>query len=55
VSPVKYELGFYIPEDDILPHRNEILTFHVVDLGKKPSSEAPVIRGNKNMWHTNRK
>jgi hypothetical protein len=27
VSPVKYELGFYIPEDDILiSHRRENLT-----------------------------
>jgi hypothetical protein len=26
MSPVKYELGFYIPEDDILhSHRREIL------------------------------
>jgi hypothetical protein len=28
VSPVKYELGFYIPEDDILhSHRRETLKF----------------------------
>jgi hypothetical protein len=29
VSPVKYELGFYIPEDDILhSHRRESLKFY---------------------------
>jgi hypothetical protein len=26
MSPVKYELGFYIPEDDCLHRSNEILT-----------------------------
>jgi hypothetical protein len=32
--PVKYELGFYIPEDDILhSHRRENLKSHIV-LGK---------------------
>jgi hypothetical protein len=25
VSPVKYELGFYIPEDDLHSHRRENL------------------------------
>jgi hypothetical protein len=30
VSPVKYELGFYIPEDDILhSHRRENLKFYI--------------------------
>jgi hypothetical protein len=30
VSPVKYELGFYIPEDDILhSHRHENLKFYM--------------------------
>jgi hypothetical protein len=29
VSPVKYEMGFYIPEDDILySHRRENLSFY---------------------------
>jgi hypothetical protein len=33
MSPVKYELGFYIPEDDILPsHRRENLKL-LSDLG----------------------
>jgi hypothetical protein len=26
VSPVKYELGFYVPEDDILQHNKEART-----------------------------
>jgi hypothetical protein len=31
VSPVKYELGFYIPEDDILhSHRREKLKSYTV-------------------------
>jgi hypothetical protein len=31
VSPVRYELGFYIPEDDILhSHRHEILRSYIV-------------------------
>jgi hypothetical protein len=31
VCPVKYELGFYIPEDDILHiHRRENLKSHIV-------------------------
>jgi hypothetical protein len=31
VSPVKYELGFYIPEDDILhSHRRENLKSYTV-------------------------
>jgi hypothetical protein len=31
VSPVKYELGFYIPEDDILhSHRRENIRFALV-------------------------
>jgi hypothetical protein len=31
VSPVRYELGFYIPEDDILhSHRRENLKSHIV-------------------------
>jgi hypothetical protein len=31
VSPVKYELGFYIPEDDILhSHRRENLKSYLV-------------------------
>jgi hypothetical protein len=30
VSPVKYELGFYIPEDDILhSHRRENVKFYI--------------------------
>jgi hypothetical protein len=30
VSPVRYELGFYITEDDILhSHRHENLTFYI--------------------------
>jgi hypothetical protein len=30
VSPVKYELGFYIPEDDILhSHRRDILKSYI--------------------------
>jgi hypothetical protein len=33
VSPVKYELGFYIPEDDILhSHRRENLKSHILIL-----------------------
>jgi hypothetical protein len=32
VSPVRYELGFYIPEDDILhSHRRENLKSYMVD------------------------
>jgi hypothetical protein len=32
VSPVKYELGFYIPDDDILhSYRRENLKFYTVD------------------------
>jgi hypothetical protein len=32
VSPVKYELGFYIPEDDILhSHRRENLKSYIMD------------------------
>jgi hypothetical protein len=35
VSPVKYELGFYIPEDGILhSHRREILKSYLV---RRPS------------------
>jgi hypothetical protein len=31
VLPVKYELGFYIPEDDILhSHRSETLKSYIV-------------------------
>jgi hypothetical protein len=31
MSPVRYELGFYIPEDDILhSHRREIFKSHKV-------------------------
>jgi hypothetical protein len=31
MSPVRYELGFYIPEDDILhSHRSESLVFYVI-------------------------
>jgi hypothetical protein len=29
VSPVKYELGFYIPEDDILSHCRENLKSYI--------------------------
>jgi hypothetical protein len=33
VSPVKYELGFYIPEEDILhSHRRENLKSHIFTL-----------------------
>jgi hypothetical protein len=32
VSPVKYKLGFYIPEDDILhSHRHENLKSYIVN------------------------
>jgi hypothetical protein len=31
VSPVRYEMGFYIPEDDILhSHRREILKSYII-------------------------
>jgi hypothetical protein len=34
VSPVKYELGLYIPEDDILhSHRRENLKSHIALTG----------------------
>jgi hypothetical protein len=34
VSPVKYELGFYIPEDDILhSHRRKNLKFYIKSSG----------------------
>jgi hypothetical protein len=34
VSPVKYELGFYIPEDDILhSHRRENLKSYIALTG----------------------
>jgi hypothetical protein len=34
VSPVKYELGFYIPEDDILhSHRRETLKSYIALTG----------------------
>jgi hypothetical protein len=34
VSPVKYELGFYIPEDDILhSHRREYLKSYIALTG----------------------
>jgi hypothetical protein len=34
VSPVKYELGFYIPEDDILhSHRRETLNSYIALTG----------------------
>jgi hypothetical protein len=55
VSPVKYELGFYIPEDDILhSHRRgnlksymmpTLLPFtvtHYMIRPKRPSASAPV-------------
>jgi hypothetical protein len=29
MPPVKYELGFYIPEDDILSHRRENLKSYI--------------------------
>jgi hypothetical protein len=33
MSPVRYELGFYIPEDDILHgHRREYLKLYIGDL-----------------------
>jgi hypothetical protein len=36
VSPVKYELGSYIPEDDILQsHRRENLTSYIVEFGRE--------------------
>jgi hypothetical protein len=45
VSPVKYELGFYIPEDDILhSHRRESLKSymnHIVTANVVPSSLIP--------------
>jgi hypothetical protein len=34
MTPVKYELGFYIPEDDILHiHRSEILKSYMALTG----------------------
>jgi hypothetical protein len=33
VSPVKYELGFYIPEDDIHSDRRENLTSYIALTG----------------------
>jgi hypothetical protein len=48
VSPVKYELGFYIPEDAIvLSHRREslksytscFLVFRIPDDGQSPESQ----------------
>jgi hypothetical protein len=36
VSPVRYEVGFYIPEDDILhSHRRETLKFYACGLSTK--------------------
>jgi hypothetical protein len=33
VFPVKYELGFYMPEDDILhSHRREMLSSYITSL-----------------------
>jgi hypothetical protein len=41
VSPVRYVLGFYIPEDDILhSHRRENLIFHVLDHYSQKFDEA---------------
>jgi hypothetical protein len=39
VSPVKYELGFYIPEDDILhSHRRENLKSYITSTSLPPES-----------------
>jgi hypothetical protein len=33
MSPVRYELGFYIPEDDLLhSHRRENLNYYILSL-----------------------
>jgi hypothetical protein len=58
VSPVKYELGFYIPEDDILhSHCRENLTSYIPVLlillsvlrivNKVGESDAPVIKSDR--------
>jgi hypothetical protein len=42
VSPVKYELVFYIPEDDILhSHRRENLKSYIDDLASGRSCDRP--------------
>jgi hypothetical protein len=48
VSPVKYELGFYIPEDDILhSHRRENLKFSTdLFLSSDEGSETPTQLGS---------
>jgi hypothetical protein len=33
VSPVRYEVGFYIPEDDILSHSRENFEFYILIYG----------------------
>jgi hypothetical protein len=59
VSPVRYELGFYIPEDDILhSHRRESLKSYmafvpVEDGGTQPLQRLPGMskrRAFKNYW-----
>jgi hypothetical protein len=45
VSPVKYELGFYIPEDDILhSHCRDNLKSYIVTVVSKRSLATDVLR-----------
>jgi hypothetical protein len=58
VSPVKYEVGFYIPEDDILhSHRRENLKSYIgnslfVGSGSIKKRTAPLPPGSYNMYGT---
>jgi hypothetical protein len=49
VSPVKYELGSYIPEDDILhSHRHENLKSYILIHSLQPAIHVPIYQCTNN-------
>jgi hypothetical protein len=59
VSPVKYELGFYIPEDDVLhSHRRENLKPYMLQdefySALQPFQSTCVSIADKGQWLTSR-
>jgi hypothetical protein len=51
VSPVKYELGFYIPEDDILhSHRRENLKSYEGPYVRRHDTPGSVVRSIIGKW-----
>jgi hypothetical protein len=50
VSPVKYELGFYIPEDDILhSHRSVNLKSYKTEVIRENQPQYTIVNGNFHM------